>query len=251
MHTNPYQAMKKFMLALALLAVLGPVQKLRSQDLEDILGQVTNAMTKAEYEEVYTFDAYMQLEISDLGNQTVIYDGYMTRDGSATAILFEMDGEITTVVLDTKLNSVLILSEADGEKNGVALAVNPEALSEIAEDIGKSLEHGNEKLLKTGKTKELLGYQCDEYLVKEDGSTVRMWVSEKLGKEIESDMLTNQQIFGGAFVHTAGTTGMVLEYHFKDEDSGEDRSMKVNKLDLEAKLKLKTGDYAIMTMGSF
>ena len=42
---------------------------------------------------------------------------------------------------------------------------------------------------KTGKTKNILGYSCDEYLVEDEATEVHMWVSEKLGKQVRREML--------------------------------------------------------------
>ena len=102
---------------------------------------------------------------------------------------------------------------------------------------------------KTGNTKTLLGYQCEEYLIKEEGSEVRVWSSEKLGKEVEKKMFKNQQIFGGAFVHAAGMDGMALEYDFKDLESGEHGIMRVTQIDLDSKKTITTSEYTVMSMG--
>lgn len=239
--------MKKVLFALTMLAMVLSVSEVRSQDLEDILGQVTNTMTKAVYEADYKFDTYLQLEISDLGDNQVIYDTYLTRDGSSYAVLFTESGAKIVIVVDTKNNSVLMLSENEGEKNGMALAVDPEALAGITSEMQEGdISYAG---YKTGNTKEILGYHCVEYLIKEEGTVSRMWTSEKLGKEVEQEMLSNQQIFGGAFVHAARMNGVVLEYHFVDETSGDNQTMNVTKIDLNASYSISVGDYAIMSMG--
>ena len=239
--------MKKVLFALTMFAMVLSVSEVRSQDLEDILGQITNMQTKAVYESDYKFDTYLQLEISDPGDDNIVYNAYLTRDGSSYAVLFTEGGAKSVIVVDTKNSTVLMLSDNEGEKTGVALAVNPEALAEITAEV--QVDDVSYASNKTGNTKEILGYTCEEYLIEEDGTTSQLWVSEELGKEVEQDMLSNQYIFGGAFIHSAGMNGMVLEYHFTDDSSGDTRTLKVTKIDLKASYSINVGDYAVMSMG--
>jgi hypothetical protein len=100
---------------------------------------------------------------------------------------------------------------------------------------------------KTGKTKMILGYKCDEYVVKDEGTEVHMWASEKLGKEMRKEWMGNQQTFGSLFVHAWALHGMVLEYDVIDED-GRKTVMQVTKLDLNHSHKVNTNGYTIMSM---
>ena len=127
------------------------------------------------------------------------------------------------------------------------MGIDPETLAEISSDVEDGKESYAE--FKTGKTKTILGYSCDEYLIKDGGTEARMWVSEKLGKVVNNEMLNNQQIFGGAFVHAAGMNGMVLEYNYLNSSSGDRVTMRVSKIDLNASKTIATGDYAVMSLG--
>jgi len=140
-----------------------------------------------------------------------------------------------------------MLVENDGEKTGFAMGIDPSAFADLEEE-GEEDDFEYEPF-KTGNTKTLLGYKCDEYLIKDENSEVRVWSSEKLGKEVEKKMFQNQQIFGGAFTHAAGMEGMALEYDFKDLKSGEQGIMKVTQIDLNSKKSISTSDYTVMSMG--
>ena len=126
------------------------------------------------------------------------------------------------------------------------MGIDPDAFSDMDLDEGEDFDY---KSFKTGNKKTLLGYECDEYLIKEESSEVRVWSSEKLGKEVEKKMFRNQQIFGGAFTHAAGMDGMALEYDFKDLDSGQEGVMRVTKIDLNSNKTIATSDYTVMSMG--
>ncbi len=239
--------MKNILLSLCFLAFLLPAQNVQSQDLQDILGQLGAGATQAVYEPAYKFDTYMQMEVSDQNNESIVYNAYLTKDGSSYAVIFDADGAQSVIVFDTKNSTMLMLVENDGEKTGFAMGIDPSALAGLEED-GEAEDFEYESF-KTGNSKTLLGYQCDEYLIKDENSEVRVWSSEKLGKEVEKKMFQNQQIFGGAFTHAAGMDGMALEYNFKDLESGEQGIMKVTQIDLNSNKSISTGDYTVMSMG--
>lgn len=231
---------------MAILAFMMPASNIFSQDLQDILGQLGAGATEAKYNPVYKFDTYMQMEVSDNDDQKVTYNAYLTRDGSSYAVIFDVDGAKSVIVFDTKNSTMLMLVENDGEKTGFAMGIDPEAFA--GEEFEDEDEYSYESF-KTGNTKTLLGYTCDEYLIKEEDSEVRVWSSEKLGKEVEKKMFKNQQIFGGAFVHAAGMDGMALEYDFKNLESGEQGTMKVTQIDLDSNKTITTSEYTVMSMG--
>lgn len=244
--------MKKIVFRLSMLAMIFSLSSVQAQDLEDILNQVTTGITKAVYDQEYTFDTYLQMEISDLGDEGVVYDLYTNKDGSSYAVIFAEGGTNTIILLDTKNSSLLMLAEEDGEKTGMALGIDPEALAEMSAEISETDASETDKFyaeFKTGKKKDILGYSCDEYLIKEDGTEITMWASEKLGKEVSKEVLANQQLFGGAFIHATGMNGMVMEYIYKENPGGESRTLKVTKIDLGIKNSVKVSDYAVMSMG--
>ena len=238
--------MKKVLLLLAVLALILPIQNIHAQDLQDIMGQLGAGSSKAVYEPSYKFDTYMQMEVSDNEGEKVSYNAYLTKDGSSYAVIFEDQGAKSVIVFDTKNSTMLMLVENDGEKTGFAMGIDPEAFADMDLDEGDDFEYES---FKTGNKKTLLGYECDEYLIKEESSEVRVWSSEKLGKEVEKKMFRNQQIFGGAFSHAAGMEGMALEYDFKDLDSGEHGLMKVTQIDLKSNKTITTSEYTVMSMG--
>ena len=235
-----------------MLAMIFSLTSIQAQDLEDVLSQVAAGTTKAVYDQEYNFDTYLQMEISDPGDNSVVYDLYTNKDGSSYAVFFAEGATNSIILLDTKNSSLLMLAEDNGEKTGMAMGIDPEALAGLSAqasetDAGEPNRSYSE--YKTGQKKDILGYSCDEYLIKEDGSEITMWTSEKLGKEVSKEVLANQQLFGGAFIHATGMSGMVMEYIYKENPGGERRTLKVTKIDVGIKSSVKVSDYAIMSMG--
>ena len=278
--------MKRIILLLSLAVLLFSFQDIHSQSLRDRVRKVMHnpgqeeAEDKAEeeaeeraeaafdneaimsamgltgnvaYEEVYHFDAYIQMELTTYKkngklDDQVIYDNYVHKADADYAMEFKDKNAQSTIVFDSKNSAMLILSESDGEKTGFATSIDPEALAEEIEDyVEEEADKDSYRPVKTGKSKTILGYSCDEYMVKEEGTEVHMWMSEKLGKEVRKEWMGNQQTFGTMFVHAHAMNGLVLEYDVVDQD-GSKSVMQVTKIDLNHSHKVNTNGYTIMSM---
>jgi Domain of unknown function (DUF4412) len=216
----------------------------------DALGLTDNVP----HETAYSFDAYIQMEINDYKkngdlDDQIIYDNYLHKKDADYAMVFKNEEDQSTIIFDTKNYAMLILTDADGEKTGFATAIDPEEIAELAEDYDDDEDYDvvPPNIKKTGKTKTILGYKCDEYLVEDEESEVHMWISEKLGKEMRKEWMNNQQTFGGMFTHAYTLDGMTLEYEVL-EKNGEKSTMIVTKIDLNHSHKISTNGYTIMSM---
>jgi hypothetical protein len=226
--------------------------RLSNQVMMDALGLTGNVA----YEPAYSFDAYIQMEISNYKkngslDDQVMYDNYVNKTRADYAMVFRDGRDQSTIIFDTKNSAMLILTDSDGEKTGFATTIDPEAMAEMAEDYAEEEEAtylDDYNLKKTGRSKDILGYKCDEYLVEDESGEVHMWMSEKLGKEMRKDWLKNKQTFGGMFMHAYALNGMVLEYDLLDKDSGKKTVMLVTKIDLSHSHSVATGGYTVMSM---
>ena len=217
---------------------------------------IMNAMGlsgNVEHEEEYNFNAYIQMELTTYkknGNldDQVLYDNYLHKEDADYAMVFKDNGDQSTIIFDTRNSAMLILTDSDGEKTGCATTIDPEAMAEEFEGYEEEeVDPDSYRPMKTGKTKVILGYTCDEYMVEEEGSEVHMWLSEKLGKEMRKEWMKNQQTFGAMFVHAYAMNGMVLEYDVIDAD-GRKSVMQVTKIDLNHSHNVNTRGYTIMSM---
>lgn len=216
----------------------------------DALGLTGNV----DYESSYNFDAYIQMEITTYKkngklDEQMLYNNYLHKKDADYAMVFNDEGDKSTIIFDTKNSAMLILTDSDGEKAGFATGIDPEAMADLVEDYAEEEEVDTDayKPLKTGKTKTILGYSCDEYLVEDEESEVHMWVSQKLGKEMRKEWMSNQQTFGAMFTYAYGMNGMVLEYDVLDKD-GSKSVMQVKKIDMNHNHKVHTSGYTIISM---
>lgn len=206
-----------------------------------------------DYESKYDFDAYIQMEVSEYNKneklkEKVVYDSYINEDAVDYAMVFKDKSATTSIIFDSKNSAMLILTDNDGDKTGFAMGIDPEQIAEDIEEYAEESVSDPYKAYKTGKTKTILGYSCDEYLMEDENSVAHMWVSEKLQKQVRREMFNNQQTFGPAFYYAAHLNGMVMEYDHLDKNDGERAVMQVTDIDLNRSHSISTRSYAVMTM---
>jgi hypothetical protein len=204
------------------------------------------------YDADYSFDAYIQMEISNYKkngklDDQVVYDNYMHKEDADYAMEFKDGDDKSTMIYDTGNKAMLIMTDSDGEKSGFATTIDPEAMAQRSEANVDESDVAPPNFKKTGNTKKILGYSCDEYLVEDEESEVHMWVSEKLGKEMQKEWMNNQQTFGAMFMHAYAINGMVMEYDILQED-GDKTIMVITKIDLNHDHSVSTEGYTIMSM---
>ena len=212
----------------------------------DALGLADNVP----YEQNYDFDSWVKMEVRDFndkGKETdyIVYDSYLTKDGVDYAMVYTDKKDQTTIIFDSKNSAVLILTDSDGDKMGIASEVDPESLEEDMKEIQE--EEGIESIIpqKTGKSKKILGYDCDEYLVEDEDMEAHMWVCDELGKQIRKEMIDSRHTFGSVFIYAAYADGMVMEYEQINKKSGDRTVMEVTDLDLNKSHSISTRAYPV------
>lgn len=238
--------MKKTLLLPVLLVMILPFSQVQSQDPMSIMSQLTNPSKPATFENSYEFDSFLRMEMTTSG-QTMVYDSYVNKANGNIAMVFTIEGAPTKVIIDSKNESMLFLTAGGGQKAGFAMSVDPEAMQAMATDMDKKSQETPPEHLKTGKTKTILGYRCDEYMVKDGTSEVHIWASEKLGAEIGKETLNSQKLFGGAFSHALFGNGMVMEYVYKD--GSEEMTVNVTDIKVNASHTISTSGYNVMSLG--
>jgi hypothetical protein len=225
---------------------------------EEAEKHITNAIMEgfgisddARYNKEYKFDSWFEMQITEYKkngkmDSQVVYDNYFSKEKLDYGMEYREDETRSTILYIADSSTMLILTDEDGEKTGFATRFDPEKLEGTTEE--EKPENSGLESYKTGNTKKILGYTCDEYLIEDEDSEVHMWVSEKLGKEINSGMLSNPNAFGNAFLLSRSVNGMTMEYELMDKSSGEKTEMLVTDLDLNRDYSIHTEGYNILTM---
>jgi len=199
----------------------------------------------------YKFDAWFKMQITDYKkngkvDEQVEYDNYLNKINRDYGMEFREDASQSIILFDSSRFAMIVLTDDDGEKTGFATGMDPDKVDEIIKE--DSPDEAGLKPLKTGNTKKILGYSCDEYLIEDEESEVRMWVSEELGKEMHKEILNNPNAFGSTFHYSSAVNGMILEYTLLEKNTGEKNEMLVTDLDLNRSHSISTQGYAIISM---
>ncbi|HER09452.1 MAG TPA: DUF4412 domain-containing protein [Bacteroides sp.] len=224
-----------------------------NRTMDDVYLDALGLKGNVAYESNYSFDAYVQMEVSNYEkngklDDKVMYDTYFNKGSKDYAMVTADKGDRLTFLFDSRNSAMLMLTDSDGEKTGMAFRVDEETVKEQAEAQQAEGEAVNYKQYKTGKTKQILGYTCEEYLIDDETSVTRMWASEKLGKELRKEMLMNQQAFGSSFHYASGLDGMVMEYDYLDKEDEERVVMQVTGIDMNHSHAISTRNYSVISM---
>ncbi len=134
----------------------------------------------------------------------------------------------------SKNQIVSLITNEKGEKTGTVMKIN------LQKQIDKSNDSTKTKITKTGKTKTILGYACEEYLITdEDGNTTQAWMTTALPYDINKMFVgdRNNKNYAGI------TNGFMMEMTFNDKD-GKKTIWKVLEVNLNSEKKVVTADYA-------
>ena len=110
----------------------------------------------------------------------------------------------STIIMDNSNKCMIMLTNVGGQKMAMISSLDAEA----AEQNGKP---ENVKITKTGRSKTIIGYKCDEYKVEEDKTYSFVWITRDIkhpftGKEMKSSGMVGfydqGELSGGMFLET-------------------------------------------------
>jgi hypothetical protein len=155
------------------------------------------------------------------------------------------NSEEMLIIYDTKANAMIMLNEA--KKTGMAMSMNAFMSGEAIkkrEEGGASPEGGKTttSCKKTGKTRTIQGYSCEEYVCVDEEKKTRseIWVTNKISADLS--IASMRSPMAGYFGRTQGVGGMMMEASFYKEDKLE-MTMQVTEINTSADIVIKTGDY--------
>lgn len=208
---------------------------------------------------LYEFDGYIEMTVSEYEDgkeeERTVYTTYVDSKSFDYGMHFkDPEGEdYSLMIFDTENNLMLTLSDADGEKTGFAIGFTPEQAEAIAEEAEEDTDAADASSedgyasYKTGKTKNILGYKCEEYMIEDEDETVTMWITRDLNREMKQTYMKNST-FAGLFAYAYYTDGVVMEYIIEDKKDGDKSVMTVTDIDLNKKKSFNTMGYTIIDM---
>lgn len=158
-------------------------------------------------------------------------------------------------IIDSKNKAIILLNDNEEEKSGIVYGMGT-----FFEDIGEMefenvedeempdniFSHPN--VNKTGKTKSIAGYKCEQYTYTDDETESEFWITKELNT-------SSADFFGSLFKTSLYTNGMgwgyVMESISKDKRTGDENSMRVTKVDRNSRRSFDLTSYQITNLGSF
>nr|WP_319401132.1 DUF4412 domain-containing protein [uncultured Carboxylicivirga sp.] len=162
------------------------------------------------------------------------------------------DTEVGLMIMDAKNKANIILNDDDktGIVYGVDGAIDESILGEDSddEDMPENIDYADPRISKTGNTKTICGYKCDEYTYKDEESTGLLYLTKEIDWDSENFMTT---IFKSAMYSHGILNGFLMASEDTDLSTGEKSTYEVTQINSNDKSSFSMSDYKITNMGSF
>lgn len=156
-------------------------------------------------------------------------------------------------IIDAKNGATIILGDENGEKTGVVYGMGA-----FFSSIGESYEEAEpdetpENFLaqphikKPGRTKNIAGYKCEQYLYNDETEESEIWITKDM-------KLNTRDFFSTLFktnLYSRGIPwGYMMEATTVDKETGEKSYMQVTRVEENSHVRYTLSDYKITNLGS-
>lgn len=128
------------------------------------------------YENKYDFNANITYQIEAGKNKNVNTVTYFIGESCFKAAM----AKDMAMIFDTKNKVVITLIEA----SKTAMVMSSDKINAYAQHQNTDSEHKNYKITRTGNTKVILGYTCEEVIAESDDSKSVIWIAKETGINI-------------------------------------------------------------------
>lgn len=235
-------------------------EKAGNNALEGMMGGM---MEPATTESQYSFTGFMVMEVTSTdkkgkSEEPVRINYLLSQEPEFMGMNFQdpkKPENATTTIMDTKNEAMVMLMSSDGQKSSFAIKMDYEKVQELVdEEAEEQLENPEYKLTKTGNTKTILGYDCEEWLVVSEDGEGRYWITEKpidglsIFSPQSNPMVSNKTMERYTSMFSNAPKGSFMEMIFTDPD-GTVTDMKVIEIDTNSPKKYSMADYPNMLSG--
>ena len=237
----------------------------QQDNINSILNGIGISGEPAPIEDSYLFESKIQMHMESYNS-----DGKMESDGDLITWIspdiknfaYEfISGDIEnsgkgTFIMDIENQSMIILSEEDGNISGIVYGFDTSNLDNTNEQSVENLNdesiqsiHSNPHITKTGNSKTIEGYSCAEYIYDNPSENIEgvFWVSEDVNIMTRDLMGT---ILKSASYSNGMPWGFVMESESTNKNTNERSLMKVTDIDDNANKTFHLSEYQITNLGS-
>jgi len=205
----------------------------------------------------YTGNILMDLETWDDDGDSqgvVAYTTQYSDKNNGFAMEFQdKEKGYSTMIFDYDNQLMIILGDNGTDKSGFATqlgAYEPATASQANDPQAEAVEaekvedyYGSFK--KTGKSKTIAGYSCDEYYYEDEEDMISYWMTNELPADLWTKMGTANNF---SSVYTGRTSGFVMESDHRSKTSKERSLMIVKEVNPKKPGKISTVGYTVMSM---
>ncbi|MCG6188378.1 DUF4412 domain-containing protein [Maribellus maritimus] len=159
-------------------------------------------------------------------------------------------------IIDAENDAMIILNDEKGEKTGIVYGIGSffQTIGEtyIDEELEDTPDNylANPNVKKTGKTKNIAGYKCEEYVYTDEENKTKsnIWITKDL-------KMNTQDFFSTLFKTNLYSHGMgwgyMMEATTENLENNEKTTMQVTEVDNNSNVSFSLGNYQITNLGSF
>ncbi|XZF14898.1 DUF4412 domain-containing protein [Chitinophagaceae bacterium MMS25-I14] len=214
-----------------------------------------NHMLNAKMEAQYTFPTSMTMHITNYDKGAVKSESDIQYFFNSSKNFFATNAEDSRrkkknddmlMIYDYNNNTMLMLNQT--EKTGMAININAfrsqESIDKRSTDKPAKDYKSSTKCNKTGKTKTIQGYKCEEYVCTDDERNTRteMWIAPKISVNMAQSAARGP--LAAFYRGGQNYTGMMMEANLY-KDGQLETTTQVTKLDEKANLVVKPTDYKL------
>ncbi|TDQ18663.1 uncharacterized protein DUF4412 [Algoriphagus boseongensis] len=241
-------------------AASSKAEKESSDKMGDLIGGM---MQPAPTESAYQFTGYMVMEVTATDKKGKSDPpsriNYLLGDNVEFMGMSFSDPKTpqntTTTIMDTKNQAMVMLLDNEGQKSSMAMKMDYDKIQDMVdEEASDQMKTEDYQITKTGNTKDILGYPCEEFLVKTEDGEGRYWVTKEPIKGFSmfspqsNPMVSNKTVERYNSFFSNAPKGTFLEMIFTSTD-GSVTDMKVVEIELNSPLKFTMSEYPNMMSG--
>jgi len=222
-----------------------------------LMGKMGINMTRpANMKDVYEYSGNIVMDVENWDEEgesegKIAYTTQYSDKNNGIAMVFkDEDKGLSTMIFDYDNMLMLVLADnGSSDRSGIATPLNSyysdSASAEVSKADAEKVENYNSAFKKTGKSKTIAGYKCDEYFFEDEQDKVSYWLTTDLPTDLWSKMYTSNAFTS---LYTGRTNGFVMESDHVYKASKERSYMIVKEVNPKQASKISTVGYSIMTM---